>query len=480
VRRITGDIVADATFFKSPPHGSGWVVDDLEDYEGGEISAVTLADNVADLRVTPGAKPGEPCALAFVQPHTGIALDNRTVTTTNGGPRHIEARRMFGEATLHVFGELPADGTNALVDVPVPRPARWFAGGLKEALARHGIRVDGKARSARWPDSLFGSAGKRLIKTASSACPEPTPSPSREGNTGSVRVGNSVPLLGGVRGGFPSPNYFQLGEIPSPPLRDLVKAFMKPSQNLETDLVFAHVGEAARPADAPAWRTSEQCAVAALEGFLRTNGLPVGDVHFEEGSGLSRNNLTTANATLALLKLMATKRAAVASGILPDVEPGILPGGKSSARGKSSEVSRSSSTSRVNPGGKMPPSTSGRMPDATTVADDFINSLPVAGVDGTLRRRMKGTPAEGNVRAKTGTLRWANALSGYVTSAAGERLVFSVMLNRNAPPPGRNGRGELDAIAVMLAGLAARTDASPDCQTREIQPVSPDQPPSRP
>ena len=43
---------------------------------------------------------------------------------------------------------------------------------------------------------------------------------------------------------------------------------------------------------------------------------------------------------------------------------------------------------------------------------------------------MKNTPAAGNVRAKTGTLRWANALSGYVTSAAGEHLAFSLMLNR--------------------------------------------------
>ena len=38
---------------------------------------------------------------------------------------------------------------------------------------------------------------------------------------------------------------------------------------------------------------------------------------------------------------------------------------------------------------------------------------------------MKETPAAGNVRAKTGTLRWANSLSGYVTTAAGERLTFA-------------------------------------------------------
>jgi serine-type D-Ala-D-Ala carboxypeptidase/endopeptidase (penicillin-binding protein 4) len=185
----------------------------------------------------------------------------------------------------------------------------------------------------------------------------------------------------------------------SPPLRDLVAAFMKPSQNLETDLIFAHVGEAVRSAAAPAWRTSEQSAVAALREFLRRNQLPADEVKFEEGSGLSRNNLTSANATVALLALMATHRD----------------------------------------------------------GESFHAALPIAAVDGTLRRRMRATPAEGNVRAKTGTLRWANSLSGYVTSAAGERLVFSVMLNRAVVPPGANARDDVDAIAILLAGFTGRS-----------------------
>ena len=92
-------------------------------------------------------------------------------------------------------------------------------------------------------------------------------------------------------------------------------------------------------------------------------------------------------------------------------------------------------------------------------ADAFHASLPVAGVDGTLRGRMKGTAAEGNVRAKTGTLRYANSLSGFVTTAAGERLVFSLMLNRNSQqPPNRNVREELDDVAVLLAGFGGRRE----------------------
>ena len=67
-----------------------------------------------------------------------------------------------------------------------------------------------------------------------------------------------------------------------------------------------------------------------------------------------------------------------------------------------------------------------------------------------------GTPAAGNVRAKTGTLHWANSLSGYVTTAAGERLVFSLMLNRYYEL--RPARGDLDSIAVMLAGFSGRVN----------------------
>ena len=69
---------------------------------------------------------------------------------------------------------------------------------------------------------------------------------------------------------------------------------------------------------------------------------------------------------------------------------------------------------------------------------------------------MKGTPAQGNVRAKTGTLGTATSLSGYVLSAAGERLVFSLMIN-NPPRDADPRSGFTDAIAVLLASFAGRS-----------------------
>ena len=413
VRRVTGDLIGDTTFFRSPPSGGSWTVEDLSDSEGAELSALTLNDNLTQLRITPGAKAGEPCEIIFTDPLVGapstrsaslektlehaepvlgaprsggvrepalrnsealLVIENHTTTATNGATRHVEMQRLRGENILHVFGVLPAGGEPEILDAPVPRPAEWFAAALKEALRQKGIIVDGAARAVAWPEPP--ALGAPRTSSASSAKPP-----------------EHAELVLGAPG-------FLLGQITSPPLRELVKDFMKPSQNLETDLIFDHTGERLRAENSPAWETSEQCAVTALEMFFKTNALPAADVHFDEGSGLSRNNLTTANATVALLQFMARHKAAQA----------------------------------------------------------WEESLPIAGVDGTIRWRMKGTPAENNVHAKTGTLRWVNVLSGYVTNAAGEQLVFSLMLNRYDAPPGRKRTDELDDIAVMLARADFRTD----------------------
>jgi len=91
---------------------------------------------------------------------------------------------------------------------------------------------------------------------------------------------------------------------------------------------------------------------------------------------------------------------------------------------------------------------------AMTRRDDFAafwSSLAVAGVDGTLEDRMRGTPAAGNVHAKTGTLSAASCLSGYVASANRHALVFSILMNGGGLPIARAHAAQ-DEIAIVLAG----------------------------
>jgi N-acyl-D-amino-acid deacylase len=344
VRRVTGNLVADATWLRQPPAGAGWSADDLSEDFGAEISAISLEENYVDLVIKPAAAAGQPCTVEFKQPLSGLVIENRATTVAAGGARRIRTLHFPGENRVVVEGTLPVGDQPVETEATVPRPAQWFATALREALGRAGIVVDGRAVSLRWPEAPTAAAVK-------------------------------------------------IAEIRSAPLRDLVAAIMKPSQNLKTDLVFGHVGELDRTADTPGSRQSDELAVAALEKFLRSAGITNRGTIFEEGSGLSRNNLTTAANTIQLLQFMTTHRE----------------------------------------------------------RDAFFAALPIAGVDGSLRNRMKGTPAANNVRAKTGTLRYATSLSGYATAPSGEKLAFSLMLNRYPVPANARAGDPVDELAAMIA-----------------------------
>jgi serine-type D-Ala-D-Ala carboxypeptidase/endopeptidase (penicillin-binding protein 4) len=83
----------------------------------------------------------------------------------------------------------------------------------------------------------------------------------------------------------------------------------------------------------------------------------------------------------------------------------------------------------------------------------FEATLPIAGRDGSLSSRMKGTVAEGNARAKTGSMSNVRSLSGYVTSGSGETLVFSILANNFLTPPATVTEAA-DRIVVRLAAFA--------------------------
>jgi len=82
--------------------------------------------------------------------------------------------------------------------------------------------------------------------------------------------------------------------------------------------------------------------------------------------------------------------------------------------------------------------------------DLFYSSLPAAGIDGTLESRMKNTNAEGNVHAKTGTLRGVSALSGYVTAGNGHLVAFSILI-QNFIDHYSEARSFQDRICELLA-----------------------------
>ena len=90
-----------------------------------------------------------------------------------------------------------------------------------------------------------------------------------------------------------------------------------------------------------------------------------------------------------------------------------------------------------------------------SIGEAFREALPIAGVDGTLRNRMKDTAAMGNLRAKTGTLTGVSCLSGYVRTRDGEPLVFSIMIN-NFVGPASTARRTQNEIGVLLAEFSRK------------------------
>jgi D-alanyl-D-alanine carboxypeptidase/D-alanyl-D-alanine-endopeptidase (penicillin-binding protein 4) len=82
--------------------------------------------------------------------------------------------------------------------------------------------------------------------------------------------------------------------------------------------------------------------------------------------------------------------------------------------------------------------------------DAFVDSLPIAGRDGTLDDRMRRGPARGHCHAKTGTLSDVSALSGYCEARSGDTYAFSILMNAFSTPIARRVQ---DRIVQAIAGV---------------------------
>lgn len=351
VKRVEGDLVGDESYFTGAPFGVGWTWDDLTWYFGAEVSALSVNDNALDLFVKPGASVGAQCSVTTGPAMPLASIVNRTTTATAGTRRSISIYRSLGENVIEVGGQLPLDDAGYTQSIAISRPALVFVYMLRSSLAARGVTITGKSRAV------------------------------------DARERKGVPLQTSALA--------EIATLQSPPLSMIAAQTLKVSQNLYAELILRALGKAAPGGAAP--RASDEAGIEAVKTFLRTAGIRADDLVIADGSGLSRRDLVTADATLRLLAYMSRHRYASA----------------------------------------------------------FRDALPVAGVDGTLSRRLKGTAAANNLRAKTGSINGVSTLSGYVTSAGGERLAFSIMLN-NYVEALDSRRSYIDIIAALLATYAGK------------------------
>lgn len=358
VKRVEGDLVGNETYFTGPQYGTGWEWEDLQWWYGAEVSALTVNDNALDLSVKPGAEVGSPAVVTTGPPDPLLTIINRVTTAPRGTKRDLTVYRGLAADEVEISGSIALDDRGYTGGIGISRPALLFAYLLRASLAQRGVVITGKTRTIG-PAMSPGSA-------------------------------NTVPAVSTL---------VELTTLQSPPLSLIAAQTLKPSQNLYTELILRTLGKVVPTTTAPpnATFTSEAAGIGVVKTFLREAGVNPSALVLTDGSGLSRNDMITAEATLQLLIYMHHHRYAGA----------------------------------------------------------FRDALPIAGVDGTLRNRLKGTPAENNLRAKTGTLSSASSLSGYVTTAAGEKLVFSIMVN-NYPEDTSPTSVCSDPIAILLASFAGK------------------------
>jgi serine-type D-Ala-D-Ala carboxypeptidase/endopeptidase (penicillin-binding protein 4) len=157
----------------------------------------------------------------------------------------------------------------------------------------------------------------------------------------------------------------QLWTHTSPPLAEILKPLLKVSQNLYAETMTRTLGLVV------AREGTFEKGKTIVEETLRSMGIERGTYLYADGSGLSRRNLISADLLVRIFKYMYHHK----------------------------------------------------------YFSQFYDALPIAGVDGTISSRMKGTKAENNAHAKTGTSASVRSLSGYIRTSDGEMLAFAMIAN---------------------------------------------------
>ena len=331
IRRVMGDVIIDDRLFdRAEGGGSGPVT----------LTPIVVNDNVVDFVITP-AGAGEPAKVRWIPESAVVQVDTRVITTPVDSPTLVNVTSP-SPGRFVVRGQIPV-GRKPLLRIREVDDAASFARSLfVEALQRAGIAVDASVFSRNPSDRL--------------------PSPDRlKSQTG-------------------------VAELVSPPFAEHARLILKVSHNLHAGMLPLLL------ATKDGKRTLDD-GLRIGQRYLNELGVAVKGISFGSAAGGSQADLTSASATVDLLRKMAAR------------------------------------------------------PDPAV----FENALPILGVDGTLAETVPATsPARGKVRAKTGTyvvvnpfngqlLLTSKALAGYLDAKSGRKLAFALFVNNVPQAPDDGG-----------------------------------------
>jgi D-alanyl-D-alanine carboxypeptidase/D-alanyl-D-alanine-endopeptidase (penicillin-binding protein 4) len=331
VKKVSGDLVYDATAFDEQRIPDGWKTTYLGSAYAAPVSALSINENVLWVVVSPAGK----VAQVTLEPVTTTIPVRSTVRLTGGAGGRISARRA-SDGGIDVSGSIGSASGPRRYSLVINDPPLYTAGALNAALQNVGVTVTGAVRPAKTPATA--------TKVAS---------------------------------------------FTSPPLAQIVSEMNRESINIVAELLYRNASRAT----APGGMGTAQTALANVREFISKKvGADPQSIRVFDGSGLSTLDYYTPRVMVQLLDY-AHK------------------GPWSSA---------------------------------------FHGSLPVAGESELLRRRMRGTPAEGNLHAKTGTTNTVVGLGGYVTAKDGEVIAFAFIYNGNDRA---NAKATMDAMGATLANF---------------------------
>lgn len=261
VHEITGNLIADDTYFVDQPFAPNWAADDLEWGYGAPVTALAFNDNQLTLDLKPAAKVGDPAAASLSPIADYYLVKNRVVTGAKGTEADYHLERRPGSMEIDLWGQIPVDGGEQVDTVSIADPPRLAAELFRAALGARGIQVDGSIE--------VRSISPLEAVTSPSPAPQPAP-----------RV--------------------VLADHASPTLSEAIKVVNKESQNLHAEMLLRTLG---RTADHPG---SLESGLSVLTNFLNQQvGILSGEIFLSDGSGLSRQDLVAPEAAVKLLVYMA-------------------------------------------------------------------------------------------------------------------------------------------------------------------------------
>jgi PBP4 family serine-type D-alanyl-D-alanine carboxypeptidase len=243
---VTGDIVADASYFSAPRYPGGWMIDDLP-YEYAAVpSALSLERNIAHVRVRPGAAAGAAAQLSIAPAVNAFTIVDRAVTGARGSDDTTDLDRPWNLPTeIDVTGSYPLGAPlSDDLEPAVPDPPSYAAAVFHDALVARGIAIDGAVRF--------------------------TPSP------------------GGTR----------VWQHRSEPLRSMLGDFWRPSVNLIGEQLLEALGLASSPT---AHVDDRAAGITVENDWLRSIGVDPRTLTIADGSGLSGYDRVTPRGLVSIL-----------------------------------------------------------------------------------------------------------------------------------------------------------------------------------